>query len=302
MKEVSFKKGDVVFREGEEGKYFYYIKSGKVGIYAAYGQDEGECLTSLDAGAYFGEMAVIEAYPRSATAVALEDVEVTELSTEEINEYFHSEPDKIIAIMKHLTNRLSELTNDFAGATATLEEMKGTKAEARSEKLLARIKKYVSEYRRNKIYADRESVESVKVADEKSHSEGYTGEVNNYKEGTILFKEGEIGKCMYDIHGGEVGIFKGYKTPDEKLLTKLMTNEFFGEIGLLGSVERTATAVVTANNTIVESIYLSDLEELFKQNPFKVDMLLRHTSNRLRQLTREYLAVCRKISEAGTEA
>ena len=63
MKEVSFKKGDVIFREGEEGKFFYYIKSGKVGIYAAYGQDEGECLTSLDAGAYFGEMAVIEAIP-----------------------------------------------------------------------------------------------------------------------------------------------------------------------------------------------------------------------------------------------
>ena len=26
MKEVSFKKGDVIFREGEEGKFFYYIK------------------------------------------------------------------------------------------------------------------------------------------------------------------------------------------------------------------------------------------------------------------------------------
>ncbi len=302
MKDVNFKKGDVIFREGEEGDSFYFIKNGKVGIYASYGQDSGECLTSLDAGNYFGEMAVIETYPRSATAVAIEDVCVTELTADEINDYFKSDPDKVIDIMRHLCNRINILTDDYTDAAATLAELKATEAGSRSEGFLAKIKKFASEYKRNKKYADKESVEATQVADDKPHSDGYTGEVNTYNKGTILFKEGETGKCMYDVHFGEIGIYKGYGTDKEQLLTTLMSNKFFGEIGMLGNVARTATAVILKDETTVESIYLDDLKELFRQNPFKVDMILRHTSFRLRQLTLDYLDTCRQISEADPEA
>ena len=42
MAERQFAKGEVIFKEGEQGEAFYRIKSGIVGIYAGYGEQEEE--------------------------------------------------------------------------------------------------------------------------------------------------------------------------------------------------------------------------------------------------------------------
>ena len=73
MTDRQFNKGDIIFKEGDSGECLYQIKEGVVGIYSAYGEADQQLLTELSAGKFFGEMAVIEAYPRSATAVALEN-------------------------------------------------------------------------------------------------------------------------------------------------------------------------------------------------------------------------------------
>jgi len=66
METLQFSRGDVIFMENSIGSSMYEIKSGSVGIYAAYGTDSERKLTELEAGRIFGEMGVIDVMPRSA--------------------------------------------------------------------------------------------------------------------------------------------------------------------------------------------------------------------------------------------
>ena len=69
----TFGSGEIIFREGEVGDTLYAVLSGRVEIVRA-GPDGGEALlTSLGKGDVFGEMGLVDAAPRSATARAAED-------------------------------------------------------------------------------------------------------------------------------------------------------------------------------------------------------------------------------------
>jgi CRP-like cAMP-binding protein len=60
--------GEVLFREGDPGDYMYVVQSGEVEIRRVVGDHE-RVLAVLPAGEFFGEMALINQRPRSATAV-----------------------------------------------------------------------------------------------------------------------------------------------------------------------------------------------------------------------------------------
>ena len=296
MTEKQFSKGDVIFREGDVGETLYQIIDGTVGIYAAYGESDQQLLVELGKDKFFGEMAVIEAYPRSATAVADSDVKALEIACGEVSEYFKSEPDRIIDIMKSLGDRLRDLTVDYSDVSATIKEL--GMGNEKSAGLLERIKKFAGVYKKSKN-AEAISQETLRKLSQTGHADGYTAKVEKYKKGTVIFKEGEIGDCMYDIHYGTVGIYKGYGTPEEKLLTKLSPDEFFGELGMIEDVKRSATAVVLDDDTTLEIITPGDLKDLFSQNPPKVQMILEHVSYRLRKLTREYMAACSLVARVS---
>ena len=65
-------------------------------------------------------------------------------------------------------------------------------------------------------------------------------EEEEYEQNTLIFKEGEMGDCMYIIHKGEVKIHKG-----NIVLAVLKEKEVFGELSLLDAEARSASA--TAN-------------------------------------------------------
>ena len=298
MTEKQFKKDEVIFREGEWGESLYQIKEGTVGIFVNYGKDDENKLTELKKDQFFGEMAVIEVYPRSATAVALDNVTVYEVSAGEVIDLFKSEPTRVIDVMKHLSVRLRDLTNDYTEVSNTIEELNLAEDKApKSESLKDKIKKFANIYKVNKNAANITSVETLRKINNVSHHEGYYKNVEDFSKGTIIFKEGETGKCMYDIHFGRVGIYKAYGTPDEKLLTELGTDKFFGELGMIGEDKRSATAVVPDDNTTLETIEEGDLEVLLEKNPPKVEMILAHLSYRLRRLTNEYNNACKLIAD-----
>ena len=65
-----FNSGDVIFRENQEGSEMFVIVEGRVEIRKSTGPSSSKTLTVLQKGDMFGEMAIIEQMPRSATAVA----------------------------------------------------------------------------------------------------------------------------------------------------------------------------------------------------------------------------------------
>ena len=292
MSEKIFNKGDVIFHEGDSGDFLYRIKEGKVAVIVSYGTDDEKQLTEMVPGQFFGEMAVVEGYRRSATVIAQEDnTTVTEIATKEMEKYFNENPDQIILIMRNISGRIRELTKDYNEAA---DELKARKAGnvRENENLFAKIRKFL-----NSIGASDLSVEEEKEAE---HGKGLEEKVASYPAGTIIFKEGDTGNCMYDIHFGRVGIYTGYGTPEQKEITVLYPNKFFGEMGMLDNEPRSATAVTLDNDTTIETIYPEDLAELMKINPSKVDMIMMHLSHRLRSLTNDYLRVCKELCDMAS--
>jgi CRP/FNR family transcriptional regulator, cyclic AMP receptor protein len=67
----SYHESEVIFVEGEPGAGMYIIESGEVRICLGPNTDEEHEIARLGAGDFFGELALIDDHPRSATAVAL---------------------------------------------------------------------------------------------------------------------------------------------------------------------------------------------------------------------------------------
>ena len=133
MAEKQFNKGDVIFHQGDEGNDLYQILEGSVGFYVSYDQDDRQKISEAGKGEFFGEMAVIDACPRSADAIALEDgTRIREISASDLNAFFREDPDSITGIMKVLSTRIRDLTDQYDNANAAASRIG---AEPRTEEV-----------------------------------------------------------------------------------------------------------------------------------------------------------------------
>jgi CRP-like cAMP-binding protein len=93
--------GDVIFREGEKADELFVIKSGYVRI-----QVGNRTMADLTADNIFGEMALIDSEPRSATAVAITDVELVPISEKQFLFLVTQTPYFALKLMRILAQRL----------------------------------------------------------------------------------------------------------------------------------------------------------------------------------------------------
>ncbi|MCR5138306.1 MAG: cyclic nucleotide-binding domain-containing protein [Oscillospiraceae bacterium] len=122
-------------------------------------------------------------------------------------------------------------------------------------------------------------------------------DIRTYRRGEVIFRQGDVGNCMYDIQEGKVGIFHDYKGPDEKQLAELFPNKIFGEMGLLDSAPRSATAVALEDSTVLHVIPEDDFYSYFEENPTMVLLLMQQMCSRLRRTSKDYLEACRAMYE-----
>ena len=298
MIEKTFNSGDIIIKEGDTGNTFFYLLEGNVGVYKNYGEEDQVQIRILDAGQYFGEMAIIETYPRSSTVIAEGDVKVQEIEAEALNEYFKDNPEKIILIMNQLGKRLKEMTADYDEAKKMLTDIRSAGSSKKYDGFFKQmVKQSIFTYTKN-ARIEKPSAEALREAAETVAQQDKDGNnVEAYKKGTIIFKQGEVGKCMYIVHGGIVAIYSNYGQYGEIKLTELYPVACFGEMGMISEDPRSATAVSESDDTYVEIIKPEELADLFKTCPAKVDMILKHLSYRLRSLTYDYFNTCKEIYE-----
>ena len=292
--------GGIIIKEGDIGNSFFKLLEGHAGVYVNYGQEDQIKLTVLDAGQYFGEMAVIETYPRSTTIVAEGSVRAVEIPESALNTYFSEDPGLIIELMKHLGTRLRSLSAEYEDAKSVLANLKNSGKDDKNESFIAKIMKHLSRYNPDKADISEPSIESVRELS-KDISRDDSGSIMKFRKGSIIFKKGEVGNCMYILHGGSVGIYNNYGEEGELKLTELLPVSYFGEMGMLAGEPRSATAIVDSDETYVEIVRPEDLADMFKTSPVKVDMILRHLSYRLRSLTNDYFKTCKEISESYSQ-
>jgi signal transduction histidine kinase len=104
--ERKFDAGQEIFQEGAPGDGVYFVKSGLVEI--SVGQGERHVLSRLGPGEFFGEMAVIELRPRSATATAVAATEVYFLPRGEMLSFIQHSPALAFALLQQISHRLRE--------------------------------------------------------------------------------------------------------------------------------------------------------------------------------------------------
>lgn len=99
----SYQAGQVIFSEGEPGDFMYALLSGEVKI-----EKQGRLLRSLGAGEVFGEMALIDHQPRSASAVAVSDCQVAAVPERRFTLVVKTNPFFAIEMLRMLTQRLRD--------------------------------------------------------------------------------------------------------------------------------------------------------------------------------------------------
>jgi len=102
----TFRQGEIIFHRDEPGNVLYVIVRGKVKICLTGTDGQEIALAVLSSGDCFGELAILDGQPRSADAVALEDVEALTLQRADFHRVVMAEPRIAIQVMQVISQRL----------------------------------------------------------------------------------------------------------------------------------------------------------------------------------------------------
>jgi CRP-like cAMP-binding protein len=108
----TFQAGEMIFSEFEPGDTFYLIQSGRVELVKIIGDIE-KTLDILQPSEMFGEMALLENSPRSATAIALDTVKVLEFNRQNFEILMLGNPKIALTLLKMFTKRIYDSKRRF---------------------------------------------------------------------------------------------------------------------------------------------------------------------------------------------
>ncbi|MDG4476628.1 ATP-binding protein [Thiovibrio frasassiensis] len=121
--EIEVAKGTTLFHEGDSGQEMYLVLRGLIKIFRG-----SRVIDVIKPGDYFGEMAIIESQPRSASVSALEDSLLLQVPFAVFQEYFSRQPKSLVAMMRTLSQRvrrdLAILGHDFEQINIMVHDMK----------------------------------------------------------------------------------------------------------------------------------------------------------------------------------
>jgi CRP/FNR family transcriptional regulator, cyclic AMP receptor protein len=98
--------GEVIFAEGQAGDFMFAVLDGEISI-----QKNGKVLETVRSGGVFGEMALIDEQPRSASAVAITDAHIVAIGRKRFVYMVQQTPYFALEIMHVLADRLRRNTS-----------------------------------------------------------------------------------------------------------------------------------------------------------------------------------------------
>ncbi|MEJ2054879.1 MAG: cyclic nucleotide-binding domain-containing protein [Calditrichaceae bacterium] len=189
---VSFKRNNVIIKEGDQGNCLYLIKNGRVRVVSTIEPDNEEIILSyLEDGDYFGEMALITGEPRSATVIAESDIELYKLDKTDFDALILKNPNISISLTHVLTQRL-QMAN---------------KSRENSERY------YKSRITPSGYIKDTDLVKLLKFAEENS----LTGKIvlrRNQKEANFHYRKGQLEKLDFEGKSEDEAMDELFTWPD----------------------------------------------------------------------------------------
>ncbi len=122
MKEVKYKAGQVIFKQGESSQTTLLLLSGVVEVFVEWAQ-EVTILGQLSTGEFLGEMGLLDERPRSAGARALTDVKAHEMQYSELVDALAEHPAMARRMISRLSSRLRNTSSNYVNARSSVEEI-----------------------------------------------------------------------------------------------------------------------------------------------------------------------------------
>ena len=145
--EKRYKKGEVIYRQNQYEMYLYDILYGSVALYQNYGTKDEILIKEYPGDGYFGELELVEARPRTTTAVALEPTLVKRYDSDGFAALFQEKPAMVVSIMQQMSARIRELQRDYNNACRVVaESMDAESAGSEKSGQLQTERKKLSDY------------------------------------------------------------------------------------------------------------------------------------------------------------
>lgn len=274
-----FKKGTVVFREGDPGDLMYIIQSGGVEI-SQLQEGKEVVLALLERGDFFGEMALVDQRPRSATVTTIQPTRLLPLSRSSFLERVAQDPGVAFHLLESLSRRVEQATDRLR------DKVEG------DESLRLALERRREEIVMEESPSSWEDSEPVTSSEEDSMSISYVVQVEDlsvardgsltFEAGQTVFSQGDPGDALFIISEGAVEIFQD-SAGGKCVLARLGKRDIFGEIALLTEGLRTATAVATERTRLLP-VKRAEFFHRVKDEPELALLILQVLIMRLRRI------------------
>ncbi len=276
--------GDYVFREEDRSMDFYVVKDGKIEIRkeTPFGP---QILGTLTADTIFGEMNFIDRTHRSSDGLAIEASACYTFSFSALDQLMDEDKELAVGLHWAFWRSLTEKVRD-ANEQLKLFFQEDAKRGA-GRKRAADQKREIQQVTvksEDKVDLFRErglSAAEMKLLATFSSEE-------RFREGSMIFREGERGEKLYIVLDGRVRISKFIPGVGEEALTVLDRGDFFGEMALIDDKPRSADGKAHEGDATVLSIDRATLNEILSMDPHAslqfLNLLCRMISRRLREI------------------
>jgi signal transduction histidine kinase len=111
--EKSFAAGQQIFKEGDQGDGIYFVADGLVQISTVVEEGDQRVLTRIEPGDFFGEMAVVDNEPRSASATAEHETQLWLIPSEEMLDMMRRCPRIAVNLVREFSHRVREFNRHY---------------------------------------------------------------------------------------------------------------------------------------------------------------------------------------------
>ena len=275
--------GDYVFREEDRSMDFYVVKDGKIEIRkeTPFGP---QILGTLTADTIFGEMNFIDRMQRSSDGLAIEASAAYTFSFSALDQLMDEDKELAVGLHWAFWRSLTEKVRDANEQLKLFFQEDAKRGQGRKRAEGTREVQQVTVKSEDKVDLFRErglSAAEMKLLATFSSEE-------RFREGSMIFREGEKGDKLYIVLDGRVRISKFIPGVGEEALTVLDRGDFFGEMALIDDKPRSADAKAHEQDATVLSIDRATLNEILSMDPHAslqfLNLLCRMISRRLREI------------------
>lgn len=275
--------GSYIFREEDRSMDFYVVRNGRIEIRkdTPFGP---QILGSLDADTIFGEMNFIDRTHRSSDAIAVEPSACYTFSFSALDQLMDQEKELAVGLHWAFWRSLSEKVRDANEQLKLFFQEDAKKGAGRKRAEAKRETQDVIVKSEEKVDLFKER--GLSAAEMKLLATFSTEE--RFREGSMIFREGEKGDKLFIVLDGRVRISKFIPGVGEEALAVLDRGDFFGEMALIDDKARSADAKSHEGDATVLSIDRATLNEILSMDPHAslqfLNLLCRMISRRLREI------------------